>query len=125
MSDERWRQRYAAVEARRTGRAMAPLAEVRTVEDSTAAGGLRAVGSDWSRGAFDGAFFESFRRQELSMGVVFVQSREGNTGTRNPAGLGGGAVDEHLIYEGLSRVAADAVVAGAGTLHADALFTVW
>src|SRR3954470_23710245 len=103
MSDERWRPRYAAVEARRPGAAMAPLAEVRTVEDSIAAGDLRAVGSDWSRGAFDGSFFESFRGQELSMGVVFVQSREGNTGTRNPAGLGGGAVDEHLIYEGLSR----------------------
>jgi riboflavin biosynthesis pyrimidine reductase len=30
-----------------------------------------------------------------------------------------------LIYEGLSRVAADAVLAGAGTLHRDAFFSVW
>src|SRR5207302_1031128 len=58
-------------------------------------------------------------------GVVFVQSRAGNTGAGNPASLGGGAVDEHLIYEGLSRAAADAVVVGAGTLHPNAFFSVW
>jgi riboflavin biosynthesis pyrimidine reductase len=59
------------------------------------------------------------------MGVVFVRSRDGNTGTRNPSSLGGGAVDEHLIFEGLSRVAADAVVVGAGTLYRDSFFSVW
>ena len=31
-----------------------------------------------------------------------------------PSSLGGGDADKHLIYEGLSRVAADAVLAGAG-----------
>lgn len=104
---------------------MAPLAAVRTVEDSTAAFDLSPVGDEWARAAFDGPFFESSSDARLSMGVVFVRSREGNTGTRNPAILGGGAVDEHLIYEGLSRVRADAVVVGAGTLHPDAFFTVW
>ncbi len=59
------------------------------------------------------------------MGVVFVRSREGNTGTRNPASLGGGSVDEQLIYEGLTRAGADAVVVGAGTLHPNAFFSVW
>lgn len=59
------------------------------------------------------------------MGVVFVQSREGNTGARNPSSLGGGGVDEHLIYEGLTRAAADAVAVGAGTLHPNSFFSVW
>ena len=59
------------------------------------------------------------------MGVVFVQSRDGNTGTGNPASLGAGPVDEQLIYEGLSRVAADAVVVGAGTLFRGSFFSIW
>jgi len=48
---------------------------------------------------------------------VFVQSRDGNTGARDPSSLGGGDTDKHLIYEGLSRVASDAVVAGAETIR--------
>ena len=121
-----WPERFAAVEARRTRGAIAPLARVRTIDDrSAAAAPLRAIGSAWTRQAFDGPFFETPADGGISLGVVFVRSREGNTATRNPASLGGGTIDEHLIYEGLSRVAADAVVAGAGTLHPDALFTVW
>ena len=119
-----WGEQYAAVEVRRTAQSMTPLERVRTIEDRTA-DALRAVGSAWTRAAFDGPFFETPADGAFSMGVVFVQSRDGNTATRNPGALGGGSVDEHLIYEGLSRVAADAVVAGAATLHADALFTVW
>ena len=61
----------------------------------------------------------------MSIAVVFVRSRDGDTETRNPAALGGGNVDEHVIYEGLTRVRADAVIAGAGTLHREAFFTVW
>src|SRR3712207_8639295 len=38
----------------------------------------------------------------------------------------GGATDKHVIYEGLSRVAADAVLAGAGTVRgAQLIFSVW
>ena len=33
--------------------------------------------------------------------------------------------DKHLIYEGLSRVSADAVLAGAGSVHRGAFFSVW
>jgi riboflavin biosynthesis pyrimidine reductase len=120
-----WRERYAALEVRRTRLSDAPLARVRTIEDRAAGASLRAIGSAWARAAFDGPFFETPPGDGLSTGVVFVRSRDGDTGTRNPAAFGGGAVDEHLVYEGLSRVAADAVVAGAGTLHPDALFTVW
>jgi riboflavin biosynthesis pyrimidine reductase len=57
--------------------------------------------------------------------LVFIQTKDGNTGGSNPGSFGGGATDQHLIYEGLSRVAADAVLAGAGSVHADALFSVW
>ena len=118
-----WRERYAA--PRRGARGSdAPLARMH--HESRAAGAnLRAIGSAWARAAFDGPFFETPPGDGLSAGIVFVRSRDGNTGTRNPAAFGGGAVDEHLVYEGLSRVAAGAVVAGAGTLHPDALFTVW
>ena len=116
---------YAALEAKRAQQSAAPLARVRTVEDRSALANVRAIGSGWTRAAFDGAFYETPPDGGSSLGVVFVRSRGGDTATRNPAALGGGTVDEHLIYEGLSRVAADAVVAGAGTLHADALFTVW
>lgn len=120
-----WGERYTRLEARRMERSLAPLAAVRTVEDQGASLNLRGIGDAWSEAAFDGRLYESRGRGGLSLGVVFVRSRDGDTGTRNPAELGGGAVDEHLIYEGLSRVAADGVAVGAGTLHRDAFFTVW
>jgi len=57
---------------------------------------------------------------------VFVQSRDGNTAIDDPADLGGGPTDKHLIYEGLTRVAADAVLAGAASAAGtDAFFSVW
>ncbi len=62
---------------------------------------------------------------QTALSLVFVQSKDGNTGGQDPGTLGGGATDKHLIYEGLSRVAADAVLAGAGSLHAKAFFSVW
>jgi riboflavin biosynthesis pyrimidine reductase len=58
--------------------------------------------------------------------LVFVQSKDGNTGAADPSTLGGGITDKHLIYEGLSRVAADAVLAGAETIRGgDLVFSVW
>ena len=55
-----------------------------------------------------------------------MQSADGNTGAPNPSTLGGGETDKHLIYEGLSRVAADAVMAGAGTARGGrTIFSVW
>ena len=54
------------------------------------------------------------------------QSRDGNTDAENPGDLGGGPTDKHLIYEGLSRVAADAVLAGAATaVGPNVFFSVW
>jgi len=68
---------------------------------------------------FDGPFYVSAApSNELpSTSLVFVRSRDGNTGAADPSSLGGGEADKHLIYEGLSRVAADAVMAGAETLR--------
>ena len=89
---------------------------------------LQSVGSDWSRRLFDGAFYiaqpPDARRPACSL--VFVQSADGNTGADDPGSLGGGETDKHLVYEGLSRVAADAVLAGAGTVRGtDIVFSVW
>jgi riboflavin biosynthesis pyrimidine reductase len=90
---------------------------------------IARIGSDWSRERFDGAFYRS--ADPASDGtpitsLVFVQSRDGNTGAADPSTLGGGNTDLHLIYEGLSRVDADAVMAGATTARArDIVFSVW
>jgi len=77
------------------------------------------VGNAWSRRLFDGPFYVSppAAANLPSTSLVFVQSRDGNTGARDPSSLGGGEADKHLIYEGLSRVAADAVMAGAETIR--------
>lgn len=102
-----------------------PLPPVRTVFNRSDRFALDSIGSASSSAAFDGPFYQSRAAGGLSMGVVFVQSRDRNTGTNDPASLGGGAVDTHLVYEGLSRVAADAVAVGAGTLHRESFFSVW
>jgi riboflavin biosynthesis pyrimidine reductase len=92
-------------------------------------GGLAALGNTWSQAMFDGPFYRSAGSRvpgTPSTGLVFVQSRDGNTVAPNPAMLGGGATDLHLVYEGLSRVDADAVLAGAATARGkDIVFSVW
>lgn len=125
MTPEDWRARFDTVVARRSAAADTPLPRVQTIVDRGPDLALDAIGDAWSSSAFDGPFYQSPPGDAFSMGVVFVQSRDGNTGVKDPSSLGGGAVDEHLIYEGLSRVAVDAVVAGAGTLHRNSFFSVW
>jgi riboflavin biosynthesis pyrimidine reductase len=89
--------------------------------------GMVAMGNEWSRGLFDGDFY----RKEAAgwrpaVGLVFVQSAEGNTGADDPSTLGGGDTDKHLVYEGLSRVDADAVMAGATTAAGNEMvFSIW
>lgn len=87
-----------------------------------------SIGNDWTRQLFDGQFYISPPPDAVRPGcsLVFVQSADGNTGAGNPSTLGGGDTDTHLIYEGLSRVAADAVMAGAGTARGGrTIFSVW
>ena len=82
-----------------------------------------AIGNDWSREYYDGPFYLFQLPDHLpAVSLVFVQSRDGNTGADNPADLGGGPTDKYLIYEGLSRVAADGVMAGAATIGKSVFF---
>jgi riboflavin biosynthesis pyrimidine reductase len=98
-----------------------------TIEETVA--GLVRLGTDWSRDLFDGDFVRSPAPPVAGVPVtslVFVQSRDGNTVAPDPSVLGGGDTDLHLVYEGLSRVDADAVMAGAATARAKELvFSVW
>ena len=91
-------------------------------------GTFRAIGNTWSRTRFDGDFYRSaYVNLDITVtNLVIVESREGNTGADDPSTLGGGDTDKHLIYEGLSRVDADAIFAGASTARSDELiFSVW
>jgi len=91
-------------------------------------GTFRAIGNTWSRTRFDGDFYRStYVNLDIPVtNLVIVESQEGNTGADDPATLGGGETDKHLIYEGLSRVDADAILAGASTARSDQLiFSVW
>jgi len=91
----------------------------------------QAVGihNAWSRARFDGPFYRSAVPQIEAAPItslVFVRSLDGNTVAADPATLGGGNTDLHLVYEGLSRVDADAVMAGAATARGkDIVFSVW
>ena len=89
--------------------------------------GMPAIGSPWTERLFDGPFYLSPLPQRLpACHLVFVQSLDGNTGARNPQTLGGGETDKHLVYEGLARVSADAVLAGSSTVRGGSLFfSVW
>src|SRR5687767_7298064 len=92
-------------------------------------GGLVALENPWSAELFDGAFYRSAAAARPGIPItslVFVQSRDGNTVAADPSTLGGGDTDLHLIYEGLSRVDADAVLAGAATARGkEIVFSVW
>ena len=106
----------------------ASLSGFYTIEDASAGYGLVALGNDWTRRHFDGDFYRvRDGRSDLPLiSLVFVQSRSGNTVADNPSMLGGGDTDKHLIYEGLSRLDADAVLAGAATARSERMvFSVW
>ena len=123
-----WRERFDAYAERKTRQAAAAdLPPYVTARDWTGKG-ADAIGNAWSARLFDGPFYLSPPRdpRKPACSLVFVQSADGNTVTRDPASLGGGATDKHLVYEGLSRVAADAVLAGAETVRGgDVVFSVW
>ena len=125
-----WETRFAEAVRRKTREATAAmLPPLKTVEGG-ATSDLDAIGNRWTRQLFDGDFFVSrlskVTRDLPATGLVFVQSRDGNTGARNPSTLGGGQTDKHLIYEGLSRIAADGVLAGAETIRgSQVILSVW
>ena len=106
----------------------AALSGFYTIEDRSAGYGMVRLGNDWTRALFDGDFYrvgDGFGDLP-DMNLVFVQSRDGNTVGDNPSTLGGGETDKHLVYEGLSRVDADAVLAGAASARSDGMvFSIW
>jgi riboflavin biosynthesis pyrimidine reductase len=108
--------------------ALTPLA---TLEDRACAPDWIEVGNAWTRGLYAGPFYLPADTGHDGgavplVSLVFVQSRDGNTGADDPGELGGGPVDRHLVYEGLSRVAADAVLAGGKTAEGEEVFfSVW
>jgi riboflavin biosynthesis pyrimidine reductase len=117
---------YCQFKEREARDAVLPL--YRTVALQLPFGGdFRAIGNDWSRGLFDGDFYRTGCNEDIPVtNLVFVESRDGNTGADDPATLGGGETDKHPVYEGLSRVDADAVLSGATTARSEELlFSVW
>jgi riboflavin biosynthesis pyrimidine reductase len=87
---------------------------------------VQGIGNAWSRLHYGGEFgLVRPHPMRTAVSLVFIQTKDGNTGGPDPGAFGGGGTDKHLIYEGLSRVAADAVLAGAGSVHRNAFFSVW
>jgi riboflavin biosynthesis pyrimidine reductase len=96
-----------------------------TVDDRSGEWPVTGIGTAWSREYFGGPFYLfAAPADRPAISLVFVQTRDGNTGAPNPEDLGGGPTDKELLYEGLSRVAADAVLAGASSVGHSAFFTV-
>ena len=123
-----WTARFDAFVRRKEAQARAAVIPgFQTVEDCALAfDDLGAISSAWTRELFDGPFYWTPHPDGRSINLVFVESRDGNTVADDPATLGGGETDHHLVYEGLSRVHADAVLAGAHTVSgADVFFSVW
>jgi riboflavin biosynthesis pyrimidine reductase len=117
-------EQFVAEKARRARAARIGLFQ--TEEDNSSKHELLSVGNDWTRKHYGGPFLMSPAVEPLpAVSLVFVRSREGNTVAPDPIDLGGGDTDRHLIYEGLSRVAADAVMAGARTAVGRAFFSIW
>jgi riboflavin biosynthesis pyrimidine reductase len=123
-----WDERFDALVARNTREAYAAAISPMVTERDQAGDQFALLGNAWSRAMFGGFFYVSpSRSDELpSTNLVFVQSRDGNTVAPNPSAFGGGEADKHLIYEGLSRVASDAVLAGSRTIaDGNLVLSVW
>lgn len=123
-------ERFDAYARRKTEAAVAAHLEgFETVLERPETGSVLALGNGFTRRLFDGSFYRSRTARAPDLPVVsgvFVQSLDGNTGADDPGTLGGGETDKHLIYEGLSRVDADGVLAGATTSREDELvLSVW
>jgi len=99
--------------------------QLTTIEDRSSQWPVTPIGNEWSRRYYDGPFHVFAAPTDTpAISLVFVQTKDGNTGARNPADLGGGPTDLHLLYEGLTRVAADGVLAGASSAGPNVFFTI-
>jgi 5-amino-6-(5-phosphoribosylamino)uracil reductase len=123
-----WRDAFRSFVTHKTGAAMTAVTPPYRTEIEALEEPLVAIGNPWSRSRFDGWFYLSAAADSTrpACSLVFVQSADGNTVASDPAALGGGETDHHVVYEGLSRVAANAVLAGAATVRGGrAIFSVW
>jgi riboflavin biosynthesis pyrimidine reductase len=122
-----WAERFDAFARRKEREALAAELSPFQTEQVAETEGLVPIGNRWTRARFDGDFYLSPTSADLpATGLVFVQSKDGNTGATDPASLGGGETDKQLVYEGLSRVAVHGVLAGAETIRGgDVVFSVW
>jgi len=123
-----WQERFDELVTRKTLEAEAATLPPYVTEAEHLDPGLIAIGNTWTKRLFDGDFYLSPPPGpgRAACNLVFVQSKDGNTGAKDPSTLGGGDTDKHLIYEGLSRVAADAVLSGAETIRrGEIIFSVW
>jgi riboflavin biosynthesis pyrimidine reductase len=111
-------ERFDEYELRKVSEARSAEIPPLVTERDQAGDAFAVIGNAWSRSMFGGLFYVSppAPLDVPSANLVFVQSREGNTVTHDPASLGGGLADQHVIYEGLSRVAVDGILAGARTI---------
>jgi len=120
---------FAQFAAKKTQDALtAAIQPLHTDYDDPGSHAFEAIGNPWTSAHYDGPFRQAPLPDDgtPAINLVFVQSRDGNTGADNPGDLGGGDTDKHLIYEGLSRVAAHAVMAGATTANGpDVFFSIW
>jgi riboflavin biosynthesis pyrimidine reductase len=122
-------RRFEELVARKTSEATTADLPPFATEIDSSDDRFTAIGNAWSRRFFDGPFYVSPAPPAgdlPSASLVFVRSRDGNTVAKNPSALGGGEADKHLIYEGLSRLTADAVLSGASTIRGgDLVLSIW
>jgi len=122
------RESFDEYELRKASEARSADISPLVTERDQAGDAFAVIGNFWSRSMFGGLFYVSppATRDLPSANLVFVQSRDGNTVTHDPASLGGGRADKHVIYEGLSRVAVDGILAGARAIASGGLvLSVW
>jgi riboflavin biosynthesis pyrimidine reductase len=120
-----WERRFAALAERKTRQAAAArLSPLETLVDEPPPG-FEPLGNPWTRRLFGGDFYLAPERFTVpAVSLASVQSPDDNRAADPPAL--GGETSWHLVHEGLARVAADAVLAGAGTIRGrDVVFSIW
>lgn len=111
-----WREAFDGYVTKKTAAAMSASTAPYVTVAAHPNEGLRPIATPWSASSFGGPFYVREPTGLLpTCSLVFVQSADRNTVAEDPASLGGGATDYHVVYEGLSRVVADAVLAGSRT----------
>src|ERR1044071_4215709 len=102
MDAPRWRDRFDAFVARKTRDALTATLPPYVSGCDQPPGNMVSIGNAWTAALFGGPFYVSTHSasNRATCSLVFVRSADGNTVSANPADLGGGSTDMHLIYEG-------------------------